>query len=173
MLQRSHFHDEQDDDTNNNKTDSTTKATNTNTNKNNNATISESKKSKAKQKEKSKPMQTIDINEAHHLFVCTNEADVRETCKYYGYKPIGTYDPCQGCMISKARRAKLKKKTTDTATTRGTRLLLDTSGPFPETPAGSRYWLKILDEYTSYCWDFFMKRKNKVATHADSLLTKL
>ncbi|KAI2505223.1 PIF1-like helicase [Fragilaria crotonensis] len=50
---------------------------------------------------------------------------------------------------------------------------MDTSGPYNETVAGSRYWFKIVDDKTRKSWDFYGAKKSGIKTHLQELLDKL
>lgn len=49
-------------------------------------------------------------------------------------------------MMAKAKVKALKKNSEKKAMTTGERLFIDTSGPFPETMRGNRYWVKIVED---------------------------
>ena len=115
----------------------------------------------------------MDINDAHHKFGHINEADLRKTMHYYGFKPTGIPTSCTGCLQAKARHLNTNKLSNLQATSPGERLMLDTSGPFHPTPSGTRYWFKIIDQYSSFCWDFFLTMKSEVIEKTESLLILL
>jgi hypothetical protein len=76
-------------------------------------------------------------------------------------------------MLSKGRRLKIAKEDLKRATKPAQRLQLDLSGPFHATTSGSKYWLKIMCQYSRKSWDYFLKRKNEVADKLEHLLDLL
>ena len=116
---------------------------------------------------------TMEINEAHCKYAHASETLLRRTLKHYQVKSTGTFETCDGCLRTKAKAKKLLKINSNKAEKPGERLLMDTSGPFHETTAGSKYWIKIMDEKTKKCWDYFAKKKSEVPTKAESLIILL
>ena len=117
--------------------------------------------------------EAMDINEAHRKFGHATEKVVRSLLKSQGIKPTGDWAVCDGCARAKATQKRTNKITTTEAEERGERLYMDTSGPYNETVAGSRYWFKIVDDKTRKSWDFYGAKKNGIKTHLQDLLDKL
>ena len=93
--------------------------------------------------------------------------------KYYGLRPTRRLQACNVCMEAKARKPRLNKQVSEKATQPAECLLIDTSGPFHPTPSGTRYWVEFICKYTSFCWDFFVKKKLEVPMKAERLLLLL
>ena len=91
---------------------------------------------------------TTDINEAHDKLGHAHEAILHRTCKKLNITLTGQLLPCDACMRTKAQAKPVKKTTNTKATYVGERLFLDTSGPFPPSIKGSKYWGKICDQYS-------------------------
>ncbi len=66
-----------------------------------------------------------------------------------------------------------KKVTAVTADKPAECLFMDTSGPYSETAAGSRYWFKLVDDKTRKSWDFYSARKSQLKNVLKDLLDKL
>ncbi|KAI2500189.1 PIF1-like helicase [Fragilaria crotonensis] len=115
----------------------------------------------------------MDINEAHRKFGHATEKVVRSLLKTLGIKPTGEWAVCDGCARAKATQKRTNKITTTEAEERGERLYMDTSGPYNETVAGSRYWFKIVDDKTRKSWDFYGAKKSGIKAHLQELLDKL
>ena len=62
------------------------------------------------------------------------------------------------------------KATNMRAMTAGERLFIDTSGPYPQSIGGNKYWFKDVDDYLRKNLNYLMKRKNEVPTHLKSLI---
>ncbi|KAI2509133.1 PIF1-like helicase [Fragilaria crotonensis] len=106
--------------------------------------------------------EAMDINEAHRKFGHATEKVVRSLLKTLGIKPTGEWAVCDGCARAKATQKRTNKITTTEAEERGERLYMDTSGPYNETVAGSRYWFKIVDDKTRKSWDFYGAKKSGI-----------
>ena len=65
------------------------------------------------------------------------------------------------------------KMTNTRATTVGERLFIDTSGPYPRSIGGNKYWFKVVDNYLRKNWNYLIKRKNEVPSHLKSLIRTL
>ena len=114
---------------------------------------------------------SMDIMEAHDKLAHISEVSLRKTLKWLGIKPTGSWTTCDGCARAKARQKALRKVTDVKASGPYERMFLDTSGPFAETPAGSRYWGKLLDDWSGNCDDFYMKAKSQVPKKVDYYFT--
>ena len=111
--------------------------------------------------------------DAHYKYNHCSEAILKKTLKYYGLKPTGKMLTCNGCMIAKGRRVGIPKIDLAKATKPAQRLQLDLSGPFFATTAGSRYWLKIMCQFSRKCFDYFIREKNEVVTKFEHLIDLL
>ena len=115
----------------------------------------------------------VDINEAHDKLGHCCENIIRRTCKHLHIEVKGNLLPCDACMRTKAKAKSVKKVTQTKATKIGERLYLDTSGPFPPSLKGSKYWGKICDQYTGKTWDSFLKQKSMIPTMVEDLIINL
>jgi gag-polypeptide of LTR copia-type/Zinc knuckle len=117
--------------------------------------------------------QSMDINEAHRKFGHATEKVVRTILQGLNITPIGKMSVCDGCARAKATQKRTNKVTTVAANNPGERLYMDTSGPYTETVAGSRYWFKFVDDKTRKSWDFYGARKNLITKVLRDILDKL
>ena len=116
-------------------------------------------------KEKSLP-KTLDINVAHG-FCHLGEKLLRVTFNALGVKLTGNLVPCDGCCRANAKAKGVRKWTTTSADSIGERLYVDTSGPYPETESGSKYWICIVDDKTRKSWSKFRKTKSEMPKIVD------
>ena len=56
-------------------------------------------------------------------------------------KLTGTLQVFDGCVRSKAKSCAVRNKTYTRASHPGIRIFVDTTGPFPESIIGNRYWV--------------------------------
>ena len=90
---------------------------------------------------------TMDVNVAHGL--ChLGEKLLRITFKSMGIRLTGVVKPCDGCCRANAKAKSVRKVTNTVAKNIGERLFVDTSGLFPESASGNRYWVCIVDDKT-------------------------
>ena len=104
----------------------------------------------------------MNINAAHDAFGHMDEEILREYCKRNNIELKGNMKTCVGCMTAKAQRKPVKKQTNTRATSAGERIYIDTSGPYPQSVRGKKYWFKIVDDYSRKNWNYFMKKKEEV-----------
>ena len=126
-----------------------------------------------KQKATTEGIKTINIMEAHYKYNHCSEALLKKTLIYYGLKSTGKLLTCHGCMTAKGRRVNIPKKDLARATKPAQRLQLDLSGPFFATTAGSKYWLKIMCQFSRKCFDYFLREKSEVVFKFEHLLDLL
>ena len=104
----------------------------------------------------------MNINTAHDAFGHMDEQILREYCKRNNIELRGNMKTCVGCMTAKAQRKPVRKQTNTRATSAGERIYVDTSGPYPRSLRGKKYWFKIVDDYSRKNWNYFMKKKEEV-----------
>ena len=110
------------------------------------------------------PPLTWTCNDAHERLGHVGESILRATCKEKGIKLTGSLDTCDGCSRAKARAKNLNKTTNIKATKPGERLFLDTSGPYPVSTGGNRYWIKIVDDFSRKSMSVFVSNKNQLTS---------
>ena len=129
------------------------------------ATVVESKK------EKSKNM--IDVNNLHKILGHCGEASARLTGKELGYEVIGTFDTCEACSIGKARQKNVNKDWKGGSLTAGERLYVDISSIQGVSFGGAKFWALIVDDYSGYCWSYFLKAKSELKEKVIDLINEL
>ena len=76
-------------------------------------------------------------------------------------------------MESKARAKRTNKIASTRATKASERIYIDTSGPYPRSLGGNKYWFKIVDDYSRKNWNHFMKHKSDVPTIVEKFIIKM
>ena len=64
------------------------------------------------------------------------------------------------------------KSTRTRATKARERLFKDSCGPYPRSIGGSKYWFKVVDDYSRKNWNYSMKRKSEESSHSEVILIK-
>ena len=104
----------------------------------------------------------MDINTAHgycHL----GERLLKTTFCELGVKLTGMLKACDGCCCANAKAKGVNKFSTTVATEIGERLFVDTSGPYPATESGNKYWVCLVDDKTRKSWSKFRNTKGDLA----------
>ena len=105
---------------------------------------------------------TMDINEAHRKLAHVSEGTLRKTMARFKVKLTGKLEPCFGCMQAKAKAKAVPKSTLTKADKPGERMFLDTTGPFPPSAGGSRYDIKMVDDYSGKTFGAKVARKTQL-----------
>ncbi|KAI2508276.1 PIF1-like helicase [Fragilaria crotonensis] len=113
---------------------------------------------------------TLDINIAHGLLGHPDTRTVKAMAVRQNWTLTGTVQPCGSCALAKARAKAVPKTTMTKAKLPGERLFLDISGPFSDSLNSNRYWLRIVDDNTRFCWDSFLPRKSGIHVPLEALL---
>ena len=113
---------------------------------------------------------TIDINIAHGLLGHPDTRTVKAMAVRQNWTLTGTVQPCGSCALAKARAKAVPKTTMTKAKLPGERLFLDISGPFSDSLNSNRYWLRIVDDNTRFCWDSFLPRKSGIHVPLETLI---
>jgi hypothetical protein len=85
----------------------------------------------------------------------------------------GKLSPCLGCPQAKARQKSTSKDAKNPAMKPGERVLLDLSGPFTPSIGGSKYWLKMVDEFSNKIFDKYIKTNDQLPEEVQKLLSML
>ena len=131
---------------------------------------------RVERKDKGKPSikdirPVMNRNEAHEKWGHLCKTNLEKTAEHYGIKLQGKLTGCTGCGLVKARAAGVSKTMSETAKEKGFRLFIDTTGPFPESRAGNKYFHCAVDDHTDYAWVYFTPRKSTLPTFIEDLLT--
>jgi hypothetical protein len=57
--------------------------------------------------------------------------------------------------------------------TPGERLYVDTSSIKGKSFGGTKFWALIVDDFSGYCWSYFLKRKDELSNSIVSLIQEL
>ena len=121
----------------------------------------------------SKRTQSMDINVYHDLLGHAGETTLRKTASLMKITLTGKLKSCDGCMKEKAKQKATAKETKHKAIKAGERIYMDTSGPYPKSINGNKYWLKFCDQFTGYSWNCFIKSKGEVHEYFEQSIIAL
>jgi hypothetical protein len=115
----------------------------------------------------------VDINNLHKILGHCGEDATRMTGISFGHDVVGDYKTCEACSFAKARQKNINKDWKGSSITPGERLYADISSIKGESYGGSKFWALVVDDYSGYCWSYFMKRKSDLKTTLIGLLDEL
>ena len=108
-----------------------------------------------------------DIMEVHRLLAQPSEYIIRASAKATGIIITGEWRPCVECDQSKALRHTVPRTTDNRASERAALLYMDLAGPMEsESAGGSRYVMKIVDNFSRFKVSKFPKTRSSVETAA-------
>jgi hypothetical protein len=107
------------------------------------------------------------INNLHKLLGHCGEDATGMAAKSFGYDVVGNYKTCEACSVAKARQ-----KNIDSITT-GESLYVDISPIKGGRNGGSKICELVVDDYSSYSWSYFLKRKDHLKHKLIDLMDEL
>ena len=70
---------------------------------------------------------------------------------------------CQGCILGKHPEHKFEKASHERTSAPLELIHSDVAGPFPHmSMSQAKYALKFIDDFSRYCWVYFLKHKSEV-----------
>jgi hypothetical protein len=115
----------------------------------------------------------ISINNLHKIVDRCGKVPTRLTGKGLGYDVVGDYKTCEACSFAKARQKNINKDWKGSSITPGERLYVDISSIKGESYGGLKSWALVVDDYSSYCWSYFLNRKSDLKNTLIELLDEL
>jgi hypothetical protein len=83
---------------------------------------------------------------------------------------------CEECAIAKAKQKNTNKVAKGGSQNSGERIYIDISSIKGENFGGSKFWALIVDDYTDFCWSYFLRKKSdlkeKLVNFIQELKTK-
>jgi hypothetical protein len=106
-----------------------------------------------------KKRDTIDVNNLHKILGHCGEVNARLTGKAYGYEVTGNKN--------------INKEWKGGSLIRGERLYVDISSMKGTSFDGAKFWVLIIDDFSSYCWSYFLKKKDESKDKVVELIKEL
>ena len=101
----------------------------------------------------------IDTNNLHTILGHCGEDTARMTGKSHGYDVVGVFKQCEACSVGKSRPKNINKEWKGGSVTSGERLYVDISSIKGESYGGSKFWSLVVNDYSGYCWRYFLNHK--------------
>ena len=95
----------------------------------------------------------MDINKAHRCWGHPGQSIMRMFANLAGIKLSNAFRTCDSCCVAKIKCNPILKKTETVATKPGERFFVDTSGPFPESLGGNKYWRGAVGKNVYGIWE--------------------
>jgi hypothetical protein len=108
-----------------------------------------------------KKRETIDANNLHKILGHCGEVYERLTGKAYGYEVSNKYDVFKACSVGKTRHESFNKELKRGSLICGERLYVDISKIKGTSFGGSKFWLLVIDDFSSHCWSYLLKKNDK------------
>jgi hypothetical protein len=105
---------------------------------------------------------TMDINQAHEKVEPVHESLLKTTFASFRIKLEGTLKPCDRCMEAKAKAKAVPRLTNTHATVAGERMYLDTTGPLNPSLGGTKYNVRLADQFSRKTWGVCVKKRSEV-----------
>ena len=115
----------------------------------------------------------LDLNIAHSYLGHCSEATTKATARKLGWNISNDFETCESCAEAKAKTRKMRKITSSPATKKGETLGLDSSYVKHTSKGGKKYWLRLVDFYTKFTWNFFLREKSETADTVTSFLADI
>jgi hypothetical protein len=115
----------------------------------------------------------VEINKLHKILGHYGETHLKVAANTYGIKVFEKLEYCETCAISKSKENKPNKVWTRSINVPGERLYVDILSIKDESFEGSKIWAPIVDDYTDYCWSYFVKNKYHMKTKVVKLFEEL
>jgi hypothetical protein len=120
-----------------------------------------------------KKCNTIDVNNLHKVLGHCGEVNARLTGKAYGYEVTGKFDVCEACSVGKARQKNINKEWKGGSSISGERLYVEINSIKGTSFGGAKFWALIIDDFSSYCWSYFLKKKDELKDKVVELIKEL
>jgi hypothetical protein len=91
----------------------------------------------------------------------------------YEFRFTGQFEVCEYCAIAKASEKNINKVWSGSSNIPGERLYVDISSIQERSFGGSKFWALVVDDFTTYCWNFVLKNKSDLKEKIKSHLTDL
>jgi hypothetical protein len=101
--------------------------------------------------------------ELHEQLGHPNDAVLKAPAKQFDLKYDTSPMPFENCSHAKIKIKNFPKESpTFLAKEKGDRIMFDISSVNALSQEGNQFWLLIMDDYTNYCWSFFLPHKDDV-----------
>ena len=115
----------------------------------------------------------FDVNHLHKVFGHCGIEAVKNTAKIHNLQLFGKFEVCKDCAIAKAKQKGVNKVWSGGSNIPGERVYVDISSIKERSFGGAKFWALVVDDYSDFCWSFFLKNKSDLKVKMINLLTDL
>ena len=115
----------------------------------------------------------MDRDEAHSLWGLPHYAQMNKMANFYKVHLVGKLSKCPGCAVVKSRAMKTTRTCSKLASKNGERMFIDTTGPYPTSRGGMKYWMCAIDDKSDKTWTQFAKSKKHMVKFVEKLITEI
>ena len=111
--------------------------------------------------------------EAHSRWGHPHIDQLNKMGNYFKFNLTGHLPTCAGCAVIKSRAMQTTRTCNKLALENGERLFIDTTGPYPKSRGGKKYWMCAVDDKTDKTWVHFANSKNHMLSFVKELVTTI
>ena len=97
----------------------------------------------------------------------------RNDVKIDNLQLFGKFEVCKDCAIAKAKQKGVNKIWSGGSNNPGERVYIDISSIKERSFGDAKCWALVVDDYSDFCWSFFLKNKSDLKVKMTNLLTDL
>ena len=90
---------------------------------------------------------------------------------FYKVNLTGKLPSCAGCGVVKSRAMATTKTCSKIALKNGERVFIDTTGPYPKSRGGMKYWMVAVDDRSDKTWTYFTTAKKHMIKFVKEIVT--
>ena len=92
---------------------------------------------------------------------------------FFKIRLTGKLPSCAGCNVIKGRAMKTTKTCRKSAINNGERLFIDTTGPYPKSRGGMKYWMVAVDDKSDKTWTYYSNTKKNMIKFVKEIVTTI
>ena len=108
--------------------------------------------------------------EAHNKWGHPHNDQMSRMANHFSIKLVGKLESCTGCDLMKSRTKATTKTCSKLAENNGERIFIDTTGPFPKSRGGMKYFMCAVDDKSDKTWTYFAPSKNHMIKFVKELV---
>lgn len=110
-------------------------------------------------------------DEAHAKWRHPHLEQMNKMGNYYKVNLTGHLSVCVGCGVVKSRTMATTRTCSKLASRNGERLIFDTTGPYPKSRGGMKYWMCAVDDKSDKTWTCYTPTKKHMVKFVEEIVT--
>ena len=112
-------------------------------------------------------------DDAHARWGHPHYDQMNKMANFYKIRLTGKLSTCAGCGVVKSRAKQTTRTCKKLAQRNGERLFIDTTGPYPKSRGGMKYWMCAVDDRSDKTWTYFSTTKKNMVKFVTELITTI